>query len=284
MILDLAHKFPEVNLTPWGKRWSVDAFALMHNAFKAELRDLYMMANVMQRRKWLLTQDHMTTFYEWWQDFQESVTAVLDVEEDVFYPWLSSKEYRRGVLKESSRMKAYGALRNAIKNITEYREQFLPYLPVGERLDGLLEEIKGCNHMPGYYGTVAAALPDFIEICYERKEKDAAMKQIVAALRGLDGYNRNLVLLTGWMGDGAQKRWTMKNLHPGDTLAFGSWKRPIVREHCSLPSRFDDYITQEEDNVDQPVIGAAMAVNEEMRDKLDKSRTSMRNLPTSALS
>lgn len=283
--LDITFKFPEVKMTPWGQKWSIDAFALIHNAVKAELHDLYHIANVMQKRKWVLTQEHIEAFYSWWEEFEEFVTAVLDVEEDVFYPWLSSKELLRGDFKEATRMRAYGTFRNAIKNITEYRESFVPYLPVGERLDGLLEFISACNHIPGYYDAILGSLPHFIESCFRRREKDAVTKKVVAAIRGMDGYNRNLVLLVRWMNEGTQKRWAMGNLKTGDMLAFGSWRRLITKEHCLVAATFDDLVTEEkEETMGEPVIGAAMAVNEEMRDQLDRNRTSVRALPSSAFS
>lgn len=281
--LEITHAYPDVKLTPFGNNWATDSFALIHNAIKAELRDMFRMANVMQKRKMLLTLKHIDVFYEWWSDFKEFVTTALDIEEEVYFPWVGSKDYVRGAFKKSERMKVNGATRKTIENITEYKDKFLPYLPVGERLEGLLVLLDGFNALLKHYDAVTSSLPQYLETLFKQKEKEANGKEIVAAFRATDGYNRNLVLLARWMPDRAIRRWAVANMRTKDWLSFRSWRTVIQREHCALASKFEDIVMEEEEEaLGAPVIGAAMAINEEMREHIDNNRVSVRSLPKSA--
>lgn len=244
--MEIAFKFPDIQLTPWGTKWSVDVFALIHNAIKSELKDLYSMATILQRHKWVLTQSHVAHFYQWWADFDEFVTAALNIEEDVFYPWLAGREPLRGDFKGSTRMKAYGKLRNSMKSITEYRARFVPQLPVGERLDGLMELIAGVNHIPEYYDKVARSLPSFIEICFGKRDVAHITRQMVAKFRGQNAYDRSIAMLTRWMSDTSQRLWTFSHMGKRDMIKVGSWRRLMAREHFSLPAKLEELIAQEE--------------------------------------
>lgn len=281
VVLEIDYNFPEVKLTPFGQKWSIDAFALIHNGVKAELKDLFMLAKVMQRRKWILTQEHIKLFYAWWGDFAGFVTMALNIEEDVFGPWLASKEPLRGDFKGSTRMKAYGGMRKAISGITAYRERFVPQLPVGERLDGLMELVASCNHIPGYFDAVASSLPKFIESLFSSKEKAVVSRSIVAAFRAADDYDRNLALLIRWMGDGRQRAWAMSNMRKTDVFKIGSWRRFMHKEHFGFPATFEDTITQETEGQDG--LGAAICISEDNRLQLNKHRASVRNAPLAAI-
>lgn len=281
--LEVTHPYPVVKLTPFGDNWAIDSFALIHNAIKAELRDMYNMAVVMQRRKMLLTLRHIEVFYEWWSDFKEFVSTALDVEEEVLFRWIASKEYLRGAFKKSERMKVNGKMRKTMDSVSEYKEKFLPYLPVGERLEGLLSLLDGFNDVLEHYDLIAEQLPDFIETVFKQKEKDSNTKDIITAFRGSDGYDRNLVLLVRWMPDRVMKRWVFSNLKTKDVLSFRSWRLMINREHCRLAARYEDFVMEEEEaSLGAPVIGAAMAINEDMREHIDNNRASVRSLPKSA--
>lgn len=281
--LNVTHTYPEVKLTAYGERWTTDCFALIHNAIKAELRDMYSMAVVMQRRKMLLTLRHIDVFYEWWLDFKEFVWTALDIEEEVLFKWIGSKDYLRGAFKKSERMRVNGATRKVIDSVSEYKEKFLPYLPVGERLEGLLQLLDGFNGVLEHYDAVAQQLPGYLETLFKQKEKDANSKEVVQAFRNADGYNRNLVLLSRWMPERAMKRWAFNNLRSKDLISFRGWRTMIQREHCTVAAKFEEIVMEEEEaSLGAPVIGAAMAINEEMRDHIDNNRVSVRNLPKSA--
>lgn len=281
--MELVYKYPDIKMTPFGNSWAMDSFALIHNAIKAELSDLYNIANVMQRRKLLLTLKDIDVFYEWWVDFREFTLQALTIEEEVLFPWIGSKDYLRGAFKRSERMRVNGATRNTIANITEYREKFLPYLPVGERLNGFLVQLKEFDTLLMHYDAVAASLPGYIETLFKQKEKDANTKEVVAAFRGSDGYNRNLVLLARWMPDRTMKRWALSNLRSKDLLHFKGWRRMMQEEHCGIARSFEEIVMGDaDDEMGEPVIGAAMAINEEMREHIDNNRVSVRSLPSSA--
>lgn len=281
--LEVTHPYPEVKFTPYGENWATDSFALIHNAIKAELRDMYRMAVVMQRRKMLLTLRHIDIFYEWWLDFKSFVWTALDIEEEVLFRWIGSKDHLRGAFKKSERMRINGAMRKTMDSVDQYREKFLPYLPVGERLEGLLQLLDGFNEVLEHYDLIAQQLPGYIETLFKQKEKDANMKSIVTTFRETDGYDCNLVLLIRWMPDGMMKRWAFQNLRSKDVLAFRSWRRLINREHCAVAARYEEIVMEEEEaSLGAPVIGAAMAINEEMREHIDNNRASVRGLPKSA--
>ncbi len=247
-------------MTPWNQKWSVDVFALIHNAIKAELHDLYHIANTLQRRKWLVTREHVDMFYHWWRDFEEFVVVALNIDEDVFFPWVSKKEPLRGDFKGSTRMKAYGAFRKAITSISEYQERFVPELPAGERLNGLFELISATAHIPEYYDRVARSLPQFIENGFTKREATHITKDIVAAFRRENCYDRNLAMLTRWMNDGNQRMWTVAHMGKRDMLKVGSWRRMMAREHFAFPAEFDNIITMETEESGAPVIGASIHV------------------------
>lgn len=276
---EITHKYAQVQMTAYGQDWATDSFALLHNAMKAEIRELHNMAYVMQRRKMLLTMTHVEVFYEWWSDFHEFLDVALTIEEEVYYTWVSSKDYLRGAFKRSERMRVYGATRKCIQGISEYKEKFLPYLPVGERLEGLLVLMKGFDQLLQHHDEVARALPNYLQTLFNKKEKEANLKEIIAAFRNSDGYNRNLVLLVKWMPDRMMKRWALSHLRTKGLMSFKGWRNVITKEHCNLAKHFEEMITSEEENVGEPVIGAAMAINEEMREHIDKNRTSVRALP-----
>lgn len=258
--LELAFKFPEVKMTPWGQKWSLDVFALIQNAVKAELHDLYNIINTMQRRKWLITREHISMFYQWWRDFDEFVTVALNIDEDVFFPWLGSKEPLRGDFKGSTRMKAYGALRKAMSSITEYQERFVPELPAGERLNGLFELVGTTSHIPEYYDRIAKSVPSFIENSFTKREGAHITKDIVAAFRRENGYDRNMAMLTRWMSDSKQKTWTLGHMGKRDMLKIGSWRRMMAREHFEFPHQLDDWITKENEEGSASNIGDAIHV------------------------
>lgn len=280
---EITFVFPEVKYTPFGHSWAMDSFALLHNAIRAELKDLFHIGTVMQRRQTLLTLSHIGVFYEWWADFQEFVLAALDIEEEVYFPWVASKDYLRGCFKRSERMRINGATRNAIANISEYRDKFVPSLPVGERLHGLLEYMMEFTVLVKHHEEVASSLPGYLETLFKQKEKDANTKEIVSAFRMSDGYDRNLVLLSRWMPDRAMKRWAFSHIRSRDLLHFRAWRGLISREHCSVAARFEDMIMEEEEDLGAPVIGAAMAINEEMRAQVMNNRSSVKNMPNGQL-
>lgn len=244
--LELAYKFPEVKMTPWNQKWSLDVFALIQNAIKAELHDLYTIINTMQRRKWLITREHINMFYSWWRDFDEFVTVALNIDEDVFFPWLASKEPLRGDFKGSTRMKAYGALRKAMSSITEYEERFVPELPAGERINGLFELVSTTTHIPEYYDRIAKAVPQFIENNFSKKECAHVTKDIVAAFRNENGYDRNMAMLTRWMNDSNQRMWTVSHMGKRDMIKVGGWRRMMAREHFDFPHQLDAWITKDD--------------------------------------
>eukprot|EP00178_Gracilaria_changii_P016692 TRINITY_DN479_c3_g3_i1.p1 TRINITY_DN479_c3_g3~~TRINITY_DN479_c3_g3_i1.p1 ORF type:complete len:493 (-),score=89.36 TRINITY_DN479_c3_g3_i1:193-1620(-) len=276
---EITHKYAPVQFTPFGQDWATDSFALVHNAIKAEIRDLQNMAYVMQKRKMLLTLSHIDIFYEWWADFNQFVDVAMTIEEEVYYSWVGSKDSLRGAFKRSERMRVYGATRNSIQKLSDYREKFLPYLPVGERLEGLLVLVKGFDQLLQHYSDVARSLPNYLQTLFNKKEKESNLKEIIAAFRNSDGYNRNLVLLAKWMPDRMMKRWALSHLRTKDLISFKGWRTVITREHCNLAKQFEDMITGEEDTAGEPVIGAAMAINEEMREHIDNNRSSVRALP-----
>lgn len=281
--MDLVFKYPDVKLTPFGENWAMDSFALIQNAIKAEIRDLYEIANSMQRRKVLLTMNHIDLFYDWWSDFEEFVLTAMNIEEEVYFPWVGSKDYLRGPFKKSERMRVNGTTRKTIENISGYKEKFLPYLPVGERLDGLLVQLGEFDELLKHYDAITAALPGYLQTLFKQKEKESSTKDIIAAFRASDGYNRNLVLLARWMPDRVMRRWVLSNLRPKDLISFKSWRHTIQREHCLIARNFEEIIMDEGDeNIGAPVIGAAMAINEEMREIIDNNRVSVRSLPGSA--
>ncbi|CDF36104.1 unnamed protein product [Chondrus crispus] len=283
--MDLIYKYPEVKLTPYGSGWAMDSFALIHNAIKAEIRDLFEIGNVMQRRKLLLTMEHIEVFYEWWADFKEFTLEALSIEEDVFYTWVASKDYLRGAFKKTERMRVNGATRNLVTNISDYRDKFLPYLPVGERLDGLLVQFNEFKTLLEHYDAIAASLPAYIETLFKQKERDATVKELVAEFRRRDGYNRNLVLLVRWMPDRNMRRWALSHLKPKDLIHFKGWRRVIQEEHCRLALSFENIVMgPAEEDMGAPVIGAAMAINEEMREHINKNRVSVRSLPNAGVS
>lgn len=284
MELEVTYKYPEVKLTPHGENWASDWFSLIHNAIRAELRDMFLMGTVMQKRKTMLTLKHIDVFYDWWDDFKEFVTTALTIEEEVvFKKGIASKDYLRGAFRNGERMRVNGSARKVIENVNEYRERFLPHLPVGERLDGLLEMLGGFAEMLKHYEAVAEQLPNFIEVQFKQKERDANLKQMVRAFRSMDGYNRNLVLLVRWMPERIMKAWAFNHMSTKDLIAFRNWRKMIVREHCALASKYEDIVMDEEEHsLGAPVIGAAMAINEEMREHIDNNRASVRSLPQSA--
>ena len=277
---EITHKFPEVKLTPWGQSWAVDSFCLIHNAIKAEIRDLFGMAYVMQRRKLVLSHEHVEMFYEWWSEFVEFVEVALTIEEEVYFKWVGSKDYLRGSFKSRERMRVYGATRNCMANVTEYREKFVPQLPVGERLEGLLVHLSGFTEILKHHDEVYADLPKYLETLFKPKEKDAITKQMVAAFRGSDGYNRNLVLLARWLPERSMKRWALGSLRTKDLMSFKGWRTVIFKEHVEVAKRFEEFVLGEEEGVGE--LGAAMAINSEMRDHIECNRVSVRTLPKEA--
>lgn len=285
MELEVTHAYPEVKLTPYNENsWATDWFALIHNAIKAELRDMYLMATVMQRRKTMLTLKHIDVFYEWWDDFMKFVGTALTIEEEiVFKKGIATKDNLRGAFRNGERMRVNGTTRNLIDNVSKYREKFLPYLPVGERLEGLLELLGGFNEIVVHYDAVKEQLPQYIQVLFKQKERDMNWKEVVTAFREEDGYNRNLVLLIRWMPERTMKGWALSHLKSRDLIAFRGWRRMIIREHCALAAKYEDIVMEEEEHtLGAPVIGAAMAINEEMRDHIDNNRASVNQLPQSA--
>lgn len=282
--LQATHTYPEVKLTPWGDNWAIDSFALIHNAIKAELKDLFFMADVMQRRKLLLTLHHINIFYEWWDDFREFVTVALTIEEEVLYNWVASRYALRGSFRHSERMRVNGAFRNVVNNITDYHSKFLPSLPVGERLNGLLELIANFDQLLLHYDRVAQQLPTYLETLFKQKDKEENTRHLIAAFRASDGYNRNLVLLARWMPDRTWRKWVVQTMRTRDVLQYKGWKNVIHKEHVAVAAAFEDLVMGDDEDLGAPVIGAAMAINEEMRAHIDNNRVSVRSLPTSAFS
>lgn len=273
---DISQQYSQVEMTAYGSNWATDSFALLQNAIKAEIRDLYSIAYVMQRRKMWMTLTHIDVFYEWWMDFSEFLNVAITVEEQVYFKWVASKDYLRGPFKQSERMRVNGSTRKTIQNIMEYKQKFLPYLPVGERLEGLLVHIGEFDQLLKHYAHIGSTLPGYLQTLFTKKEKDANLKEMIAAFRNSDGYNRNLVLLAKWMPDRMMKRWALSHLRTKDLISFKGWRTMITREHCNLARQFEDIVMGEEDASGEAVIGSSMAINEEMRDHIDRNRVSVR--------
>lgn len=270
--------FPNVGLGTYGKSWNKDVYLLSHNAIKAELLDLYGMCNVMQRKIAMLTREHVRLFYEWFDDFQAFCLTAIRVEEEVLYPGLVAKDYLRGRLKDSQRMLTNGRFRVVMQDIVDYKKEFVPQLPVGERLAGLMQLVKGFDAVLEYTEAAREGLGEFIAKHFKKRQMKHLEKDVVMGYRGIEGYDRSMVLLSRWMKDGG-KKWAVSCLKKSDMFHFGGWKRMIMQEHCSIPRRFEAIIVNEDgDDGGTAAVGAAMAITPGMRLKLDKNRASVRDI------
>ena len=62
-------------------------------------------------------------------------------------------------------------------------------------------------------------------------------------------------------------------------MLFRNWRHVIQREHTELSSKFEEIVMEEEDQaLCAPVIGAAMAIKEEMREHINNNCVLVRSL------
>lgn len=282
--------FPEIQLAPWGGRWSKDILVLLHNAVLAETRDVFRICSILERNQFVLNREHVHQFYDWFDDFHQFVRTSIAIEEEYIFPWITrneEQEVKAGPMRAGARMLYFGTVRRSLQLIADYRSQFHPHLPVGERVSGLLEIVQKLSVIPAFYAEAHNLLPDIVESrhIWTPWKRSSVLRGIVLGMRKCDKYETNLVLLTRWMSESDAKTWIKSMLrNPADIMQFGKWRQAVVQNHCSFPKNIETVIDAQNAVAPEPSSAQVLPIGVAMeicgRDTLEASRISM--LPKSS--
>lgn len=282
---NISRQFPNIQLAPWGGRWSKDVLVLLHNAVLVEIRDLFAICSVLERKQFVLSRQDIRQFYSWYGEFYAFVKACMSVEEEYVFQWITRGEehgLKAGPMRTGARMFFFGTMRRTLDLIDEYRHQFHPHLPVGERVSGLLLLVDKLSDVPTFYSEAHEVLPDIVEKLHiwTPWKRSSVLRGIVLAMRKQENYQTNLVLLTRWMSESDAKTWIKSMLrNPKDLIQFSKWRQSVLQNHCSFSKAFEPSIDANNSDVAQKpglnTLGVGMAMEICDRSALESTRVSM---------
>lgn len=244
-------KFPEVQLAPWGTKWSHDLVVFLHNAVLGELKDIFSFAKVLQQRRFAVRRSHIEVFYKHFDVSQAFIEACLSVEEEYLIPWITAegKNILDGSVGDSKRMLFVGTIRRVLMLISEFRCRFDPRLPVGEKLPNLFALIEKLKIIPQYQIAAQSILPSFIEQhhLHTPLKRASVLRGIFYSMSCHPNYQANSVLLTRWLSRTSSKSIVNSLLwRPLSSFQFGNRKESVLQDHCSIISTFDVSIVSDE--------------------------------------
>lgn len=103
---------------PLGKSWSADVVAVVHNAVRCEIADLFdiLASMLLSSEVSNVTVAELRAFFAWFSTFEAFVVTCLKAEEEVLYPWLEQWGRIDGSLSTASRINTKGAIIRGIRD------------------------------------------------------------------------------------------------------------------------------------------------------------------------
>jgi len=162
---------PPMYMVEFGRGWAEDIFALLQNAVRREVQDLYYIVNSMGKRSVDLSKQDVSDFYEWLSFFALLLDFLFQFEEKSLMPWIEARVSLDGDLGAASRKSRADRAMQAIEQIEDCQFKF-EHLPPGEVL-------------PGVYGALELLSSALLE--HFRLEEKHAIPAVKDAFSAKDG-------------------------------------------------------------------------------------------------
>mmetsp|Transcript_3034 Transcript_3034/g.5366 ORF Transcript_3034/g.5366 Transcript_3034/m.5366 type:complete len:911 (-) Transcript_3034:1001-3733(-) len=220
---------------PYGEKWSMDIFALPHNAIKRELVDLYRILMSLQKRMIDLRHSEIDDFYNWWEVFEAFVLDYFEIEERVIFHWIESRiPLGQTRFSKTQRMVFKGRLSRLMHDIDDCEYKFTN-LPAGEVLPRLLSCLdRFTPRLLEYFGEQERRLPRAIERKFTAEDKRWADEKMMAFMMDAKYTNELVVLLTRWLNQDQLKDWKRANLKGTARLSYSVWRNQFNKNHIAI--------------------------------------------------
>mmetsp|Transcript_13291 Transcript_13291/g.33705 ORF Transcript_13291/g.33705 Transcript_13291/m.33705 type:complete len:362 (-) Transcript_13291:362-1447(-) len=210
--LDAGRK-PVLFYEVYGSSFGLDLFACPHNAVRRELSDLYDVVHAMTKLNLKLTTEDVDSFFRWWAQFRNFLYAVFEVEESVYYPWITSADsLAMDTISSAERIAMKKKVVEGIKAIDKYKAEklkepgIMPYQRVAKIVD-LADKFSA--PLLQYFYNEERTLPSIIEKHFKPSDKIKIDKKTYKFLEeeSVYDYETILVLWTDWMKENQLNEW-----------------------------------------------------------------------------
>ncbi|KAA8496479.1 hypothetical protein FVE85_0208 [Porphyridium purpureum] len=228
-------KEPVLIPAPYGEKWSMDVFALPHNALKRELLDLYKILGSLQRRMIDLRHSDIDDFYNWWEVFEAFILDYFDMEEKIVFPWIQSRiPLGKTKFSQTQRSILKGRLSKLMHDVDECEYKF-SYLPAGEVLPRLLQCMdKFSPRLLEYLGEQERRLPRALDKKFAAADKAVLDQKLMDYMMQAKYTNELVTIMTRWLNDAQLKEWKRTNLKGTARLSYTMWKNSLYKNHVSI--------------------------------------------------
>eukprot|EP00183_Erythrolobus_madagascarensis_P001577 CAMPEP_0185851674 /NCGR_PEP_ID=MMETSP1354-20130828/10969_1 /TAXON_ID=708628 /ORGANISM="Erythrolobus madagascarensis, Strain CCMP3276" /LENGTH=881 /DNA_ID=CAMNT_0028552709 /DNA_START=27 /DNA_END=2672 /DNA_ORIENTATION=+ len=228
-------KEPVLIPVPYGEKWSMDIFALPHNAIKRELVDLYKILGSLQKRMMDLRHTEIDDFYNWWEVFEAFVLDFFEMEEGIIFPWIESRiPLGKSNFSQTQRSIVKGRLSRLMHEIDDCEYKFTN-LPAGEVLPRLLECLdRFTPKLLEYFGEQERRLPRAIEVKFEAVDKRWVDENCLAFMMNAKYTNELVTIMTRWLNENQLREWKRNNLKGTARLSYSMWRNQLNKNHISI--------------------------------------------------
>lgn len=208
------------------------------------------MLEAMIRYKYEVTHAEFLLFFDWFDTFEDVLLALLNIEEDLVYPFLQ----RNGVkltdgLSADDRSARCALIYAGIQKITEKRDLFR-YLPAGEsvpRMNTLVNSV--LEKIVEYYDLQCAKLPKLIfEADIDGDTEILLRVKFIGALRAKPNFSTTIPFLAHWLTERQLKSWKTNFLGTVGALRFDQWAKKFDVSHQAIPEKIYENLSVRREN------------------------------------
>jgi len=226
----------KLNPEPYMESWAKDVFVLQHNTIKTEIRNLYKIVASMEKRGMNLLGETVGQFYEWWAGFVAHFSLLMDVEEEIIFPWI---ERRADLVTTGLDAEQRTAIRTQIVNVLNTissQEAKVGYMPPGEIAPKMLLYLNQfCPIVLGYMSRCIYNVVPRLEEAYSMEDCASELLPAIARFyRVNEDWSLVAPLFTTWMDKQQVTYWKRTFLNTKERLGFSLWVRGFRRGHLEL--------------------------------------------------
>eukprot|EP00188_Purpureofilum_apyrenoidigerum_P004890 Plantae.Rhodophyta-Purpureofilum_apyrenoidigerum.ctg5884.p1 GENE.Plantae.Rhodophyta-Purpureofilum_apyrenoidigerum.ctg5884~~Plantae.Rhodophyta-Purpureofilum_apyrenoidigerum.ctg5884.p1 ORF type:complete len:373 (+),score=85.94 Plantae.Rhodophyta-Purpureofilum_apyrenoidigerum.ctg5884:92-1210(+) len=226
----------KVSLGPYGQSWEEDIFTLGHNAIKQEMQDMFHIVRAMEKLGLKIRRADVSLFYQWWRLFLSLFTFIMDMQEDVYMPWIEKRIDLSGTGWTKTERNAMKKKMLELLNVIRTHEAKMSYIPAGEVAPKLISFLNNFNPLVLKYMSRAEqnVAPRIAAACTETEYRKELLPFAYRYLHGYSEWTEIGPLLTSWMDKAQAAHWKKQFLGTSEKLRFAIWCRQASRTHYEL--------------------------------------------------
>jgi len=240
-------KMPVLIPAPYGKLWSVDVFALYHNALKKELQDMYSIVESMYKFQINLGFEDIERFYSWWEVFEGFIIDFFDIEEHVIYPYISERApLGQTKVSKTERSLLKGRMSRVLREIDEMEDSFMNR-PPGEMLPRFVEFLDNFSpKLLGYFHLEETIMPNLLQKHFQPDDRARIQSRVYDFLKNRKYASETLVLQSRWLNAEHLKAWKAETLKGTARVSYNMWRMKLEKSHQMIVTEFKQRAVEDE--------------------------------------